>query len=89
MTHTNAATLANLNNLRAAASTAMRAVSLASQDGTHEDWVAAREVAAPLCSAVRDEEQRIVAAGFGDDTAFEFAVLGRLGRRHVDSRVSA
>ena len=88
MTATNAATLANLQALRAAATTAMRAVSMASQDGTHEDWIAAREVAAPLCAAVRDEETRIVAAGFGDDGAFEFAVLGRLGRRHTDSRAA-
>jgi hypothetical protein len=64
----------------------LRAVSLASQDGTMADWLTARAVARPLCEAVTAVENRIRAAGFYGDTAVEMAVLGRLGRRHTDSR---
>ena len=86
MNAANAATLANLKTLRAAAVAASCVVSMASQDGTTADWMAARAAAAPVLAARDEEEARIVAEGFGDDTAFEFAVLGRLGRRHTDSR---
>jgi hypothetical protein len=50
------------------------------------DWMAARGAARPLCDAVTAEENRIRAAGFYGDTAVEMAVLGRLERRHTDSR---
>ena len=75
-----------LNDLRSHRDAALRAVSLASQDGTMADWLTARAVARPLCEAVTAVENRIRAAGFYGDTAVEMAVLGRLGRRHTDFR---
>ena len=84
MTPANAAALANLTALRAAARKGLEAVNAASENGTTADWMAARAACRPLCDAARIEEERIVAAGFGGDTDFEFAVLGRLGRRHTN-----
>ena len=85
MTSAHAAALANLNTLRAAATVALRAQNLASQDGTMADWSAAREAAKAPCAAEVAEVARLRAAGFGADLDFEFAVLGRLQRRHVDT----
>ena len=84
MTTEHAAILANLTALRTAARVALDAVNRASQGGTLEDWKAARAAATPACKAASDEESRIVRAGFGGDDDFEFAVLGRLQRRHTD-----
>ena len=84
MTAEHAATLANLTALRTAAREALRAVDLASQNGTTADWMAARKAAAPVIAAASDEEERIIRAGFGSDSDFEFAVLGRLQRRHAN-----
>ena len=84
MTTSNAATLANLQALRAAARVGLNAVNHASSNGTTAEWMAARAACKPLEAAAMAEERRIIAAGFGDDSDFEFAVLGRLGRRHTD-----
>ena len=82
MTDAHATTLAALNVLRAQKTIALRALAIASQDGTTADWNAARIAARPACDAVSAEERRIQLAGFGGDLDFEFAVLGRLQRRH-------
>ena len=84
MNATNAATLANLKALRAAASAALEAMNAASENGTSAEWLAAWKAAKPVSEAARAEEARIVAAGFGGDVDFEYAVLGRLQRRHTD-----
>lgn len=84
MTPENAATVAHLRTLRAALAAGLREMNLASQNGTMDDWRAAQAACYPLGDAVREEEARIKAAGFGDDTAYEMAVLGHLARRHTD-----
>jgi hypothetical protein len=82
MTATNAATLANLKALRAAAAAALAAMTNASENGTSDEWLAAWKASKPVCAAAQAEEARIVAQGFGGDSEFEWAVLGRLTRRY-------
>lgn len=83
MSPANRAVVANLNGLRAATNAALRAQGLASQDGTMAEWTAARVVAKAASVAECAEIARIRAAGFDGDVDFEFAVLGRLERRHA------
>lgn len=84
MTDANAATLANLLRLRAFANESLRAVAVASQDGTMQDWQAAREAAKAPCAAEVAEVTRIRASGWGDNGELEFPVQGYLSRRHSD-----
>ena len=84
MTPTNAATLSNLFRLRAVANEALRAVGIASQDGTMQDWQAAREAAKAPCAAEVAEVARIRASGWGENGELEYPVQGYLSRRHAD-----
>ena len=79
-----AKTLANLLHLRAVANEALRAVDIASQDGTMQDWQAAREAAKAPCAAEVAEVARIRASGWGENGELEYQVQGYLSRRHSD-----
>ena len=83
MTQGHAATRANLNALRTAASRATAAQDAI--EGFGADWRVAHQAATVACLAVETETNRIRAAGFDGDCAFEMAVLGRLQRHRVDS----
>lgn len=85
MTPGHAATLAALNTLRAARGRALAASDSAADEGFGADWRVAHQAATVACLAVETETNRISAAGFDGDCAFEVAVLGRLQRHHVDS----
>jgi len=88
MTATHAATLAHLNTLRADSNAALRVMERASQNGTFEDWRTAHAAAKIVCEKERIERERVIAAGFEGDVDFEFAVLGRLTRRHERSSMT-
>ncbi len=84
MNAANTETLANFRALEAAVNTAIRAIRMASQDGTFADWQAARAAAAAPCAARTAEFSRIKDAGFWDCNELEYAVQGYSSRRHTD-----
>jgi hypothetical protein len=84
MTTTNATTLTGYQVLQDAVSQTLRAMNLASQDGTMADWLNAKELANASGRVLDAEKDRIRATGWGENGELELPVQGYLSRRHTD-----